>query len=540
MSTIEQTPVLAEVVDRSDSGRKRGCLDRLEQWLEPISERLNPILVKEARQALKSRQFSVTFALLLIAAWAWSVLGAVINMPEIYYAPTGDDMLIGYYFVLAVPLLIIVPFSACRSLATEREDGTFELLSITTLSSRQIVTGKLGSAILQMIVYYSALAPCIVFTYLLRGVDIITIVLLLLHTFLASVVLSAVGLMFAGLSGSRAWQMFLSVALLFTLIMAVWGWFVAVFALMYEIRFAPYDEPEFWIANALAVTLYFTYLAIAILAAAAQNSFASDNRSTRIRVAIVVQMILFVGWITWLWNLIGDWEFICVMLMLAAIHLYVYGIFLTGESGRLSPRVKRNLPVTWAGRTLLTWFNPGSGTGYVFVVCNLAVLCAAAFVAVKTQEEFGFPNNRFAQNIPTGRAYVSMVLILEYVTLYLGIGRLCLLLVPRRERFGVALPLATHLLIAVCAILVPLSIQSFSRNLVLAGYTWLQIPNWGWTIVEAVDRGLPFPEVPYVLGGMAIIVFLINLVLTAREIEVVRHETPIRVKREDEELAMAR
>ena len=51
----------------------------------------------------------------------------------------------------------------------EREDGTYELLSITSLSSRQIVTEKLGSSLIQMLVYYATLAPCIAFTYLFAG-----------------------------------------------------------------------------------------------------------------------------------------------------------------------------------------------------------------------------------------------------------------------------------------------------------------------------------------------------------------------------------
>ena len=41
----------------------------LEKLLARIGDRLNPILVKEARQALKSRQFTVTFSLLLFGAW---------------------------------------------------------------------------------------------------------------------------------------------------------------------------------------------------------------------------------------------------------------------------------------------------------------------------------------------------------------------------------------------------------------------------------------------------------------------------------------
>ena len=177
-----------------------GVWNRVDRWLERACERLNPILVKEARQALKSRQFVVTFGLLLLCGLAWSLMGVALLMPGIYYSPSGQFMLIGYYFILTVPMLLIVPFSAYRSLAGEREDGTYELLSITTLCSRQIVTGKLGSAVLQMLVYYSALSPCIAFTYLLRGVDVITMALVLFYTFLASVLLSAVGLMVATVS----------------------------------------------------------------------------------------------------------------------------------------------------------------------------------------------------------------------------------------------------------------------------------------------------------------------------------------------------
>ena len=115
-------------------------LSSLEVTLEQLGEQLNPILVKEARQAMKSRQFMVTFTLLLICGWLWSIIGVAVSMPSIYWAPTGMFMLIGYYFILAAPLLLVVPFSAYRSLASEREDGTYELLSISTLNARQIVT----------------------------------------------------------------------------------------------------------------------------------------------------------------------------------------------------------------------------------------------------------------------------------------------------------------------------------------------------------------------------------------------------------------
>ena len=249
----------------------------VDQWLERAGERLNPILVKEARQALKSRQFVITFALLLVCGLLWSLIGVSLQMPGIYYTPSGPYLLIGYFIILTVPMLLIVPFSAYRSLAGEREDGTFELLSITTLSARQIVTGKLGSAVLQMLVYYSALSPCIAFTYLLRGVDIVTILLVLFYTFLASVLLSAAGLMVAAVSRTRHVQVLLSVALLLGLALLTLLWCIWTAIFLNESAALRFDESQVWLAQGSILTACGSYLVLFLLAAAAQLSFASDN-----------------------------------------------------------------------------------------------------------------------------------------------------------------------------------------------------------------------------------------------------------------------
>ncbi len=329
MSTLETaTPTTSTAsVDRVWSG--------LEQKLEQWGERLNPILVKEARQALKSKQFTITFSLLLIAAWMWSLLGIVSQLPDIYYAPSGLNLLLGYYFILAVPLLLIVPFSAFRSLACEREDLTYELLSISTLSSRQIITGKLGSAILQMIVYYSALAPCIAFTYLLRGVDIVSVVLLLAYTFCLSVLLCCIGLVFAGISTSRQWQSLLSVLLLLCLIGVGFFWAMMIGAIAFNgLSDFPLDDAEFWIAQGAVFTAFASYVVLLILVASAQNSFASDNRSTRIRIAIFAQTVLFIGWLTYAWVRFAEAEMLMIAIIFAVIHWYVYGVLMSGETQR--------------------------------------------------------------------------------------------------------------------------------------------------------------------------------------------------------------
>jgi hypothetical protein len=50
------------------------------------------------------------------------------------------------------------------------------------------------------------------------------------------------------------------------------------------------------------------------------------------------------------------------------------GSLMVGEASELSPRVRRDLPSTLFARTLLTWFVPGPGTGYMFAVVNMLVV----------------------------------------------------------------------------------------------------------------------------------------------------------------------
>lgn len=503
---------------------------RLDEWTERAGEKLNPILVKESRQALKSKQFLVTFTLLLICGLGWSLIGVALVGPGVYYAPTGPYMLIGYHIVLTVPLLLIVPFAAYRSLAAEREDGTYELLSITTLSSRQIVSGKLGSAVLQMMIYYSALAPCIAFTYLLRGVDVFTIGLVLFYTFAASLLLSAFGLVVAAITRLRHLQLLLSVALLLGLVVATLTWCISMGEIAFEMGALPYDEPGFWIAQAAIVTALASYFILFVWTAGAQLSFASDNRSTRLRVVMLAQQVLFTGWLMYYWLSEREPEILIVWLGFSGGHWMVMGSLLTGELAPLSPRVKRRLPQSFLARAFLTWFNPGSGTGYVFAVANLAAVVLVAVAAVIVADMLG--------NMP-GRLLTETslfaVLLLGYLAAYLGVGRLLVLWLRRYLYFGLLLPFLVDVLLALGGAAIPTLLQAWLFGLNgFRDYSVLQVTNWFWTLGIAVDNPtlLTF-GVPVLVGGFAAVVFAINLLVARQEVEQVRQELPERV-REDE------
>lgn len=500
--------------------------------VERLSEGLNPILVKEARQALKSRQFVVTFTLLLACGWAWSLLGIALASPGIYHAPGGSFMLIGYYCVLAAPMLIVVPFSAFRSLAAEREDGTFELLSITSLGSRQIVTGKLGSAVLQMMVYYSALAPCIAFTYLLRGIDVFTIGFVLFYTFSISVLLSTLGLVVATVTRARHWQVVLSVILLLGLIAATLAWSTAAWNIILSGSSIPYRTLDFWTSNLAVVSFGISFAVMFVLVSASMISFASDNRSTKLRVVMMVQQVLWIGWMTYLWLRVEEDEVLLVYMVFPAIYWYVVGALMTSEVAQLSPRVKRSLPQSFLGRMVLTWFNPGSGTGYAFAVTNLAAMylvVAAIGLAAQTTASAGAPRDS---------DWLTFGLMAScYVFTYLGIARLLVLALRRVAYVGMLVSLLLSFLIAFLGCAIPFLLQAWWIGFKALSYNGFQAPNWIWTMIEAADGGLwTTPEVPIVVCATAAIVFVLNLFFAMYEVEHVRQATPQRVLDDQSEL----
>ena len=543
MSTIEAQPaaeVPAAPLSPPLTPAPPPWLARFDLRLERIGEWLNPILVKECRQALKSKQFVITFALVLLCAWLWSIAGIAMLGPGVYYSFDGPEMFYGYYMILAFPLLVVVPYGAFRSLAGEREDRTFELLSITTLRPRQIISGKQASAVVQMLVYFSAVSPCLTFTYMLRGIDVVSIVFILIYLFAGSLAFSLAALLLATVSRERHWQTVISLVVVVALCFA----FAMSCAACYEVlrfNFFEIEDRWFWIGHAIAFTAYASYFALFFCAAAAQVTFASDNRSTALRVCMLAQHALLAGWIAF-----GIWESqlqtsfvplgvpLVIGVSMAAVHWAVMGMFLVGESPHLSPRVQRTLPTTSAGRAFLSWFFPGPARGYVFVLTNLA---AAVFMALGAMLAFemafapavvGFQGVQFEDLAMLG------VLVLGYTAFYLGLGKLILGAARRLSVVGALTSVLVHVLLLLAGCGIPLVIHMMS-DVRMSGYNLLHVFNPFWSITEVVERrGMLYgPSVASIVATAGLAMFFLNLRGILEEVRLVRAASPTRVAEEE-------
>ena len=501
---------------------------RFDNLVERAGERLNPILVKETRQALKSRQFVTTFSLLLVAAWIWSLIGVAMLSPGVYFAPSGPFLLTGYLLILAVPLLLVVPFSSFWSLAREREDQTYELLSITALSSRQIITGKLGSAILQLLVYYSALAPCIAFTYLLRGVDVLSSGFMLMTTLVTSILFSLFGLVMAAITRARHWQMLIAVVLLIGLLIGSYACVATTLAMVYGGGMRLTSAGDFWLGCLAFLTLAATYFFLLLRLAAAQISFASDNRSTAVRQAMLAQLCVFVGWMAFWFFREGEDTFLYMTMVFAGIHWAVYGALMNGETAQLSPRAKRRLPQSLLGRSFLTWFNPGAETGYIFAsatftALTIVVVCLGVAGDLLDVDDLD-------QQFPMFAAVVW-----AYFVLYMGLGRTIIAILGRYLQIGAFGSLLVHGMMLLVAALAPTFFQAWLEGFNDLSYSALQMPNWFWTIGEVGDnRNLTAVEVGLIVACAALVMLLLHLVAAKREVRHVRSLVPERVAADDD------
>jgi hypothetical protein len=443
-------------------------------WLDRTCERasawVNPILIKEARQSLKSRQFLVTFFLLLIASCLWTVLGVVSYSPDVHYVPTGSSLLVGYYLVMAIPMIGMVPLAAHRSLVAEIDDETFEMLVITRLSSMRIVMGKLNSAILQMLIYFAAIVPCLAFSYLLRGVSLPMIGALIITTFFTALLVTCFSLMLSTLAFSRTGQ---TLALLVVLAVIFFSE-IGCFAFCVDGLFQS-DDDDIYLGLAIYVVVGVSCMVMFVKAAAARIAPVSENRSSGLRRTMFVQQLVWMAVMAILSMWYDDYESINFGSMVLAGYWLVMGALMMAESPELSPRVQRGLPSTLAGRTLLTWFNPGPATGYVFAVTTgcVGIAVLGVFGAIEASPQ------------PTTNPLVFSCLVAGYLLVYLGITRAIVLLILRRTGPVMAVPLGTLAAVLFIAAITPLILIVVTTGSTPNSYTKLEVIDWVWSLDEA-------------------------------------------------------
>lgn len=518
----------ASIEPRDPAAPESDWLQRLDDWCERFGDALNPILVKETRQALKSRQFVMTFSALLFASLAWTIFGSLFSMPQIYTTPSAPRMLIGYYIVLALPMMMVVPLAAYRSLEGEIDDGTLELLSITTLSPSQIVQGKLASAMLQMLLYYVALFPCVAYAYTLRGVDLPTTLLMMALLFVAGLLLTVVALFFAPLARTRTGRIVTLLVVMLILLASNWG--LAVLVISMILYGNPLTTQAFYFTMTAALLISLSAGHLLLTATAAQLMPDSENRSTRIRVSLLVLTAVVLGLGVFAIETLEQ-DAVGVVVYFAAVLAMLWtvcGSLMSAESPVMTPRIRRELPNSFFARSLLTWLTPGPVTGLVFATVNVVVIATALVYGFDWL--FDQPNvrvsGRFARMIGSFTFAAATYLVGFFVLIRLVIG-----VVRVRNNPRVELGLAALVAISVVVALVPYSIGLHLNDYRSYSYSGWQITNWVWTLGEIL-RGRDLDDTVRALAVVIGFLFFASLLAAPQLVLARRTAMPKRVAEE--------
>ncbi len=452
--------------------------ESLTAWSERFSDYLNPILVKETRQALKSRQFIVTFMLLLIVAWLISAVGVLLSGSSIEYGSPGRSFVMFYTFILEFAVLLVVPFTAFRSMQIERELATFEMLNISTLKPRQIVWGKLCSALVQLFLFYSAIAPFVAFTSLLQGFDLPSTAFLLVTVLLWSVMACMIALTLSTLANNRQWQSLNMLGILGALFAQMCMSFGFAMAVMQNP--VPFGDEEFWFGMAAALIAAASFFWLFQQIAIARLTFESDNRSTGIRIACSVQVCLLwlciVGYGLYQeWNgMAFDKDSLSVGIVLSLLHWSVVGLYACCESDFISRRIRRGIPRSKFLRLLVAPWLPGGSRALVFYLAHML-----AFAVIAAVVDFG------PQGLGNKSATAMLLYSVIYITWGAGIGRVAQAIAPQIQ------PAHTRVLtvlvagLAMLAPMIPAAVGLINR-----GYGW----NYTYSLMDITN---PFATLSY-------------------------------------------
>lgn len=354
----------------SPEGNLGATMSRFGEWA-------NPILMKELRRSLKSRQFLISFSLVLLTCWLISVAGTLTNANLIEFSPTSSLFFMSYYTIIAIVTMLVIPYSLHRSLTDEQDSKSFELLSITTLAPNQIVWGQLLAAMLQMFVYFSAVTPFMAFTSLLQGFDALRFGVLLIVLLFACVLVTMASVSISCLPSQHSGKGVLSVMVLavlggsFSLLMTVMG---AVISGQIDL------DQYFWIGLGLfavyAISFFFLFQQIA----ASQLTFEADNRSSGIRIVVTAQLLVMAGSIFLLARLVSSFSNVItemmILFLMTCSYLTVSALFFALESDHISRRVLRDMPGNLFVRLLTTPWQPGGSRGMMFYLVHLILISA--------------------------------------------------------------------------------------------------------------------------------------------------------------------
>ena len=337
---------------------------RLGSWLD---DRINPIVVKELRQSVKSR-FVVAVLMLLLVILLISLMATLMNMDlrEVDDG-AGAELFMLFQGILLATCMLFVPVYVGVRLAAERATTTSDLLYITTIRPSSIIWGKLLAGMVVTALAFSACVPFMVITFLLRGIDLPTIFFILGLD--ALTVLAATQLAIFIATMPLGWPIKLLLGLV---MLAISGMvFVGLMDLISDVLLgygvgSLIDEPDFWLAMGVGIGGWVAAVALVFLLSVSIISPPTANRAPGPRLYFTFLVLATLGTFVFLSLRFQQSEFLTVWLYFAVPILAIAAMISGSERDRWGPRLRRAIPRNRVLRPLAFLLYSGAAGGLIW------------------------------------------------------------------------------------------------------------------------------------------------------------------------------
>ncbi|MCI0376741.1 MAG: hypothetical protein L0215_03970 [Gemmataceae bacterium] len=357
------------------------------EWVTKIDDALNPIVVKELRQAVQSR-FVVAVLLLflvlqlLILGLSLLFIGMGGRLESIEFQ-AGRNVFSWFQGILLTTCMLFLPAYTGIRLAAERSEVNTDLLFITTLKPRSIISGKIISATVLALLIFSACAPFMLFTYFLRGIDWPSIFFVVLWDFAVVIVSVHLVVFLAVVPGNRVLKAVLGMLGFATLLI------VFIYNLLGSVIFVQeggnvvFQDPRFWVIFIIVLAAIVGGCGLFFQWSVALISPPSSNRALPVRIYMLALWLVFGGAAFVAAGIgrdampIGVW--IAAMSAICALSLVIS----ITERVHWSPRVARAIPKRWWLRWPAFLLYGGAAGGVLFSASLMGLTILAYLAAFR-------------------------------------------------------------------------------------------------------------------------------------------------------------
>jgi hypothetical protein len=436
---------------------------------------LNPIVVKELRQAVRSWAVTGMLMVFLVVLFIASV-GFLISESFDVDANMGlgGRMFSVFAVILAVASILFIPLYVGVRVAAERQENNPDLFYVSTLSPARIIRGKFFCGAYVAVLFFSACMPFMAFSNLLRGVDLPTVFSILFYLFLAVCAVNMIAIFFGCLPLSRP----------FKILLAVGGFFLSFWVLVPAIAFTfsmmgagvgtMMGGRVFWMETITRVGIGALVTGLFYVLSVALISPPSMNRALPVRLYITLMWVLSgLLCLAWIWQTKEAQE-ITAWAVFTFIFMVISLLVVISNSDRLSLRVQRDIPASPVKRAFAFVFFNGAAGGLIWAT-GIIALTLGVTLEFFLHAESWFPRAAFSFTDSTSDFMIPSAAALAYAFDYALTG-----LLIQRKFFPNRPPKLAGLLavlIAAAWALLPSLVLFFLNELTWKSFEGLQLGN---------------------------------------------------------------